>query len=148
LTAPAPLACPVSVSYQTHNLTATAGQDYGTAAGLLTFPAGSPSGTTRPIAVSLLDDLVAAGDEAFTVALATPIGAGLGPVSATTVTVLDNDPASSVSINDASATEAAGAHARFTIGVSPVNSQPLTFTYATAKETATGGLDYPRRAGR
>jgi hypothetical protein len=58
-----------------------------------------------------------------------------------------HDPASSISLNDVSATEGAGAQARFTISVSPVNSQPLTFTYATANETATAGLDYLAKSG-
>ncbi|MGW0208065.1 glycoside hydrolase family 3 protein [Streptomyces sp. NPDC003233] len=46
-----PIEDPVTVTYSTEGGTATAGRDYTPAEGTLTFPAGTPSGTARTIAV-------------------------------------------------------------------------------------------------
>ncbi|MGW1912507.1 glycoside hydrolase family 3 protein [Streptomyces sp. NPDC002076] len=46
-----PIEDPVTVTYSTEGGTATAGRDYTPADGTLTFPAGTPSGTARTIAV-------------------------------------------------------------------------------------------------
>ncbi|WP_340561997.1 glycoside hydrolase family 3 N-terminal domain-containing protein [Streptomyces sp. GSL17-111] len=55
-TGAAPLAAPVTVDYATEGGTATPGTDHTAASGTLTFPAGTPSGTTREIAVTTLRD--------------------------------------------------------------------------------------------
>ena len=69
---------------------ATAGDDYDTAAGtgVLTFAAGERKKT---IEVRTVDDAVAEGDETLTVTLSNPSGATLGSVVSATVTVADDD---------------------------------------------------------
>ncbi|MFC4150145.1 glycoside hydrolase family 3 N-terminal domain-containing protein [Micromonospora mangrovi] len=54
-----PLAAAVTVRWATGAGTATPGVDYATASGVLTFPAGSPSGTARPVTVTLHRDRAA-----------------------------------------------------------------------------------------
>ncbi|MBA5223261.1 glycoside hydrolase family 3 protein [Streptomyces griseoaurantiacus] len=56
-TGAAPLDAPVTVAYTTDRSgSATAGKDYAPAAGTLTFPAGTASGTTRTVRVRTLKD--------------------------------------------------------------------------------------------
>ncbi len=65
---------PVTVSYATGGGTATAGTDYQAAAGMLTIPAGSTSGT---IAVTVIGDTASEPTETFTVMLSAPTNATL-----------------------------------------------------------------------
>ena len=69
---------------------ATAGDDYDTAAGtgVLTFAAGERKKTIK---VRTVDDAVAEGDETLTVTLSNPSGATLGSNVSATVTVADDD---------------------------------------------------------
>ncbi|MFG2054472.1 glycoside hydrolase family 3 N-terminal domain-containing protein [Micromonospora sp. NPDC048930] len=79
-----PLARPVTVRWSTGAGTATAGVDYTAASGTLTFPAGSPSGAGRSLAVTLRRD--AAAETAETVPL-TVTAAGAGVAAQPTVVV-------------------------------------------------------------
>lgn len=63
---------PVTLSYATANGTATAGSDYTTALGSLTFNAGE---TAKTINVSIIGDTLLEGNEAFFVNLTNPSGA-------------------------------------------------------------------------
>ena len=101
--------CPASVSYESGNGTATAGQDYTATSGIATFAIVSVSGATQTIVVPILDDLVSEGSETFAVSLATPIDADLGPTSAQTVTITDNEAVPALSIADVTVTEGDGA---------------------------------------
>ncbi|MYU04195.1 glycosyl hydrolase [Streptomyces sp. SID8366] len=58
-----PVDDPVTVTYATGGGTATAGQDYTPVSGTLTFPAGTPSGSTRTIAVPTRKDRTAESAE-------------------------------------------------------------------------------------
>ncbi|MGW6407942.1 glycoside hydrolase family 3 protein [Streptomyces vinaceus] len=51
-----PLSEPVTVGYSTEGGTATPGADYEPVAGTLTFPAGTPSGTSRTVTVTTAED--------------------------------------------------------------------------------------------
>ncbi|MGW2563261.1 glycoside hydrolase family 3 protein [Streptomyces sp. NPDC001514] len=55
-TGSAPLEEPVTVEYATDGGTATAGEDYRAVTGTVTFPAGTPSGTSRTVTVPTLKD--------------------------------------------------------------------------------------------
>ncbi|MFJ6724973.1 glycoside hydrolase family 3 N-terminal domain-containing protein [Streptomyces sp. NPDC091281] len=55
-TGSAPVDEPVTVAYETSGGTAEAGKDYTPVSGTLTFPAGTPSGTTRTVRVPTLKD--------------------------------------------------------------------------------------------
>ena len=76
----------VTVEYATASGTATAGDDYTSAIGTLTFPAGT---TEQTIRVSIIDDNVEEDEEAFTVTLSNS-NATIGDGEATGV-ILDND---------------------------------------------------------
>ena len=87
----------VSVSYQTTDGTAVAGQDYQAASGTLDFADGEVS---RTISISILDDTVYEVDEAFTLSLSNPTGgAVLGTQTNASVTLLDDDPLPPVDVD-------------------------------------------------
>ena len=87
LSAQSPL--PVSVDYATMDRSATAGEDYQTAAGTLTLNAGE---TTTTIEVQLTDDTNIEGRETFEVALNNATNAQVNPSAGTaTGTITDND---------------------------------------------------------
>ena len=65
----------VTVSYTTDDGSATAGEDYAAADGMLTFAAGV---TSQEISVSITQDGADEGDETFTVTLSDPVNATIG----------------------------------------------------------------------
>ncbi len=77
----------VTVSYATSDGSATAGEDYTSEDGTLTFEAGA---TAQEISISITDDSDEESDETFTVTLSDAQGAGIGDGSGQ-VTILDND---------------------------------------------------------
>jgi hypothetical protein len=76
---------PVSVDFTTVNGTATAGIDYATAAGTLSWPDGDV--TTKAITVSLLNNPAAINTTAFTVNLSNPLNGSLGGQTSATVSL-------------------------------------------------------------
>jgi hypothetical protein len=80
-----------SVGFATANGTATAGSDYTSSAGTITFPAGSASGAVQSVSVPIASDSVDEADETFTISLGSPSGAVLGTNATHTVTIVDDD---------------------------------------------------------
>lgn len=77
-----------SVSYTTVAGTATAGGDYQTRTGTLSFAAGI---SVMNISVPIINGTIQEGVETFTVVLSSPVGGTLGTVKTATVTITDND---------------------------------------------------------
>jgi hypothetical protein len=82
--------CPVTVQFATLDGTALAGTNYTPQTGALTFPASSPSGTVKNIAIPILDNNLCQGSLGFSVRLSGASGATLlgGDHSAT---IVDDD---------------------------------------------------------
>ena len=80
----------VTVDCATANGTATAGSDYSTTNGTLTFAAGQ---TNQTLTVPILNDGLVESTETFTVTLSNPTGEGavLGTPTTATVSITDND---------------------------------------------------------
>jgi hypothetical protein len=78
---------PVSVNYATADGTATAGADYESASGVLTF---APGETARVVEVAVLDDAVPEATESFELVLSGAVGAVLQNAQATAA-ILDDD---------------------------------------------------------
>jgi len=79
----------ISVNYSTSDGTATAGADYGSASGTLTFLDGE---TSQSFPVPINDDADYEGDEAFNVALSNPAGgATLGGQDTAVVSITDDE---------------------------------------------------------
>ncbi|MGI8810323.1 MAG: Calx-beta domain-containing protein [Acidimicrobiales bacterium] len=130
-----------TMTYQTSNGTAVAPGDY-TALPLttLTFANGE---TSKVVQVPVVGDTAGEAAETFNLVLTSPVGAirsdatGVG-------TILNDDPGTYLSINDAVVTEgnAGTVMANFTITRSGETSGSSTVKYATANGTALVGLDY------
>jgi len=78
----------VAVGYTTSNGTATAGSDYGSTGGTLSFAAGQ---TSRTFGVSIFNDTQVEGSETVNLSLSNPVNATLGNPSNATLTIVDND---------------------------------------------------------
>jgi DNA-directed RNA polymerase specialized sigma24 family protein len=79
----------VSVHYATSNGTATAGSDYMTTSGTLTF---DPGETSKTFTIPIIDDTTVEPNETVKLTLSDPTGgAALGTPAAGTLTIVDND---------------------------------------------------------
>ncbi|MBK6593931.1 MAG: hypothetical protein IPG23_15010 [Burkholderiales bacterium] len=138
----------VTVAYNTSNGTATAGADYTSATGTLTF---APGTTSQTISVPITNDTVFEGatGETFSVNLLTPTNATiLDPLGAGTIT--DNDSAPSItSVDDPadgssidSVTVVEGSDAVFTVALSNASSTDSVFSLALSAGSALLTSDY------
>jgi disulfide oxidoreductase YuzD len=131
----------VTVDYATSDGTATDPADY-TAIPLstLTF---SPGVTSQSITVVVNGDVLAEADETFTVDLSNPVNATITDDQGTG-TIIDNDPAPVITIDDVTVTEgnAGTVNAVFTLTLSATSSQTVTVDYATTDGSATTPSDY------
>ena len=137
----------MTVDYETADDSATAGDDYTSTSGTLTFSAGQRTAT---IEVPVIDDSDEEQDETFTVRLANPAGAtieddeGIG-------TIRDDDgtsppPLPVLTIGDATVDEGGGP-AEFTVTANAESSGTMTVDYETADDSATAGDDYTSTSG-
>lgn len=131
----------VLVDFATAGGTATAGSDYTSATGSLTF---APGETARTISLLVLDDLLDEADEILTIALANAAGGNLAASSAT-VTIEDDDAAPTFAIADVIGAE--GGTVELTVSLSAPSGLPVQIGYATTDGTATGA-DYTAASGR
>jgi uncharacterized delta-60 repeat protein len=134
----------LTVHYSTASDTATSA-DYVPTDGTLTFTAGQ---TTKAINVSIKGDLVNEPDETFFVYLSSPAGATIGDGQGIG-TIIDNDPAPAISINDPLVTEgnSGTSYATFVLSLSNPSAQYVTVDYDTADGTAVAPSDYKAKSG-
>ena len=129
---------PVSVSYRTANLTATAGQDYATATGEVVFHPGNALHQT--VTVTTLDDPNHERDETLTLELVTlPATVVAGDLTAEG-TITDNDSLPTLVVTDQSAVE--GVPLEFSLGLSHQTYETVTVELAAQDGTATATDDY------
>ncbi|MFT3848316.1 MAG: retention module-containing protein [Propionivibrio sp.] len=146
LSQPAVTAVTVTLNY---GGTATGGGSDYTGVLSVTIPAGASSAT---FTLPTTNDTMAEPDETIVVSLGTISGGGFEAIAAhgtdnsVTTTIIDNDAAPSLSINDVTVNEAAGT-ATFTVSLSAASGQTVTVNYATGDGTATAGSDYTATSG-
>jgi Zn-dependent metalloprotease len=140
----------VEIAYQTNDLTgtATAGQDYVSTSGTLTFDAGVMA---KSFSVPIVNDTLDDDGETFDVELALVPGgtsAALGVPSVTTVTITDDDSAGSAQFSAEAATVAESASS-VSLTVSRVGglASGVTIGYRTVRDTAQPGSDYTETSG-
>jgi predicted CxxxxCH...CXXCH cytochrome family protein len=134
----------VGISYATSSGTATAGSDFTTTNGTLSWSDGDTASKTFDIPIT--NDTAVEGNEDFTVTLSSPTGgASLGAPSSATITIVDNDVASAGTIAlSASAYSIGEAGPTVTITATRTggSSGAVGVTYATSDGTALAGSDY------
>ena len=130
-------AVPVTVSYNTSDGTATAGNDYSITNGNLTF---APGVTSQTVTVAITNDSVFEGNETFNVNLATPTNATIADNQGVGTIVDGSIP--SLSVSNTTVAESAG-FAVFTVSLSNTSTQATTVNLALGGGNATGsGTDY------
>ena len=135
----------VTVNYATADGTATAGLDYQTASGTVSF---APGELSKPITITIIGDTLDEANETFFVNLSNPVN-GVIVDNQGQGTINDNDPTPSLSINDVTVAEgdSSTTPATFTVTLSAASSFTVTVNYATADNTATAGSDYQSTSG-
>ena len=137
----------MTVNYATADATATAGSDYVSKSGTLTFAAGT---TSQFVDVVVNGDTTVESNETFVVNLGSPVGATIADGQGVgTITNDDTASAPTLSINDVSVAEgnSGTSTARFTVTLSAASTSTVTVNYATADATATAGSDYVSKSG-
>jgi Ca2+-binding RTX toxin-like protein len=124
--------------------TATNGIDYTNLVGTATFTAGQ---STTTVTLSPLDDNISEGNETAILNLVTGNNYLLGTTTSATVTIADNEPVPTLSINDISVIEGKDTNALLTISLSNPSSQNITVNYTTNALTATANSDYTSSTG-
>ncbi|GAF91433.1 unnamed protein product, partial [marine sediment metagenome] len=121
--------------------TAMAGGDYTAISGTLTF---TPGVTSQTFAITIADDGLDEYDETITLTLSNADNATIGGVNSATLTILDDDPSPSLSINDVSVVEgnSGSVNTVFSVTLSAASSKPITVEYGTADGSATAPTDY------
>jgi hypothetical protein len=133
-----------TVQYATSDITATAGADYTTTTGSLTFARGE---TVKTFSVPIIDDAIPEGVETVLLSLSAPAGgATLGPRASAVLRIVDDELAIGFSASNYTVGEGAGS-AIVTVELTGVNVVPVTVGYATSNGTATAGLDYTLTSG-
>ncbi|HEY3026209.1 MAG TPA: Calx-beta domain-containing protein, partial [Pyrinomonadaceae bacterium] len=135
----------VTVNYAAANGTATVGSDYQSASGILTF---NPGETTHQVVVVVNGDIANEIDETFFVNLSGATNATIADTQGAG-TILNDDGAPTLSINDLTVTEgnSGTTNATFTVTLSPASGQTVTVQYATADGSALAGSDYQSAGG-
>jgi len=133
----------LTVQYVTSNGTAKPGIDYSAGAGSVVFADGE---TTKNIVVQLTDDTLDEFNETALVTLSdfNATGESAGSLSASILTIADNDPPPAISVSDATIVEGNNGLIAGSINLtlSAVSGKPVTVTLTPSQGTATAGLDY------
>jgi CSLREA domain-containing protein len=144
----APSTSVVTSSYATSDGSATAGSDYASAQGTVTF---APGETSRTISIAIAGDRLVEPTETFFVTLSSPLNATLARARATGMIIDDDLPAvqPAVTVSDVTVVEGdAGTRSgRFVVTLSTSTSIPVSVDYETADGTATAGADYVAARG-
>jgi len=148
LSAPSGRLVRIVYSFAAISGTAERDADYKANSAILEF---QPGETTKTITANVIGDALDENDETFTVVLS---AAGntyvLGDDGIATAVILDNDPAPSLTITDATVVEgddAAGKLVDVTVELSDVSGRTVSVNYATADGTAAAPGDYEPGSG-
>ncbi len=135
----------ITVDFATASGSAVAPGDFAAQEGTLTFAAGE---TSKQVVVPVAGDKLVEGDETFTLELSAADGANIADGTGTG-TIVDNDVAPSLSVDDVKVTEgnAGTVDATFTVKLSGESAEDVTVKYATEDGTAKAGEDYTATSG-
>lgn len=134
----------VTVDYATANGSATAGSDYTSTSGTLTFLAGQ---TSQTVTVNVTPDVMDEATESFALNLSSPTNATIADGSGTG-TILDDDDAT-LSVDDVVTIEGFEGlkSVSFVVTLSNPSADTVTVNYATADGSAVAGVDYVAASG-
>ena len=135
----------ITVNFASAAGTATAGTDYVTTSGSLSF---APGVTAQTITVPVVGEQANELDEQYVVNLTSPVNATIADAQGAG-TILNDDPLPSISIGDVSLSEGNSGTklATFVLTLSAASGRTVTAAYATANGSATAGSDYVAASG-
>ena len=134
----------VTVNYATSDGTASAGADYVTTTGTLTFGGGT---TSLTFTVPVVNDTAAEGNETVTLSLSNPSGgATLGTQGSAVLTIVDDEPTVAFA-TDAFTVREGTASAVITVQRRGVVTGAATVDFSTSDGSATSGVHYTAAAG-
>ena len=139
----------VTVNYATSDGSATAGQDYTSASGTLTFASGEAS---KEFTVPIIDDATPEPQETVTLTLSNPGGgAALGTRSTATLTIIDDQGGAgpgALQFSSANYSEAENTqNAQITVTRTGGTEGTVSVSYTTSDGTANAGTDYTSTSG-
>jgi len=144
VTLSAPSTQTITVAYSTGNSTASAGSDYETVAGTLTF---APGETSKTITVLINGDRGAESNETFVVNLSNPSSATIADGQGVG-TITDDEPR--ISVSDVTKQEGKKGQKTlftFTVTLSAAYDEPVTMSFRTVNGTAKSSEDYVAKSG-
>ena len=132
---------PLTIFYKAYDGTAASDRDFTSAAGTLAFADGEVSKT---FTVPILDDGVDEADETINLLLSNFPGDAPTVLSTAVLTILDDDPAPTLSVNDVSVVEgnANTTNAVFTATLSAASEQDISVDVSAQAGTAAQGADF------
>jgi len=136
---------PIAVDFSTENGIAITGQDYLATSGTLTF---EPGETVKTIQVPIVGDTLDEVDKDFLVNLTNPINAAIAD-SQGQGTIVDDDEAPGVSIDDVSIVEGDEGlqQIEFTVSLAQASGKTISVDYSSVDGTAIAGEDYQATSG-
>jgi hypothetical protein len=136
----------ITVNYTTTASTASAGSDYISTSGTLTF---APGETSKTISVSIIGDTISEGNETYYIDLSSPVNATLGDFWGYGTITNDDGLAPTLSVNDVTVVEGNSGTtlAHFTVSLSSAAAGTVTVNYYTSTGTATSGSDFTSTSG-
>ena len=134
---------PVTVDYSTQDGTAKAGEDYQSALGTLTIPAGQ---TSVNLPLSIVGDTLTEGNQTFTLRLQNPSGAVVSD-GEMLVTIVDDERKLSIANANKNEGNQGSSLLTFTVTLDGTLTLPVTVDYATRDYSALAGQDYVATSG-
>ena len=139
----------VGVSYATSDGTATAGSDYTTTSGTLSWTDGDSADKT--FSIPIIDDSTYEGNETVDLTLSSPTGdATLGSPSIAVLTIVDNESPQPGTLSFSAATYSVGedvSSVTITVTRTGGSDGAVGVSYATSNGSATAGSDYTATSG-
>jgi probable HAF family extracellular repeat protein len=135
---------PVTLAYSTSGGTATAGADYQTTSGTVTFAAGE---TSKTIPVLVNGDRAGEANETFSVNLSLVEGNAVLADRAMTATIVDDEPRARITGVSKNEGNSGTTSFVFTVTLSVASSAPVSVSFATADSSARAPDDYEARSG-
>lgn len=132
----------VTAQYNVLSHNGTVGSDVAATFGTLTF---APGETTKTFTIQVINDTRDETDEMVSVILDNLTGnAQLINPAPVWLTIVDDDPAPTISVNNVTATEGNSGNKAFTftVSLSAASGRPVSVKYLTNPGTATAGTDY------
>lgn len=137
---------PISVTYNTLDGSAVAGQDYVAITGTADFAVGE---TTKIISIPILGDSQLESDEQFYVQFTSPDGVKMNNKQAIVTLVNDDKPIPTLSVVSIAVAEgnSGESNAILTVMLSEISNQDVTVNYETVNGTALSDSDYTATTG-